>query len=277
MKFSTKLALGGALALASVSAFAQVSVPTAPYSGTFTSPTGGNGSAFLTLFSSNDQTPYSYEFNLGLNYSDLLPTNGMNAAGLTLTWNLTGLTVPGGVDTATLLWDVTAASTTGPITKVGSYNLLTTVDPAVAAATTNATTSGVLAQITSTTNNFITNLNATGTTNPHVSTSSADTTYANLNYGAGLNNLPYNAAAGVNTALNFFEFNSNRGTQAPATVAQYAGTWSLNLAADTLTYSVPGGGSNPPPVPLPAALWLLLSGLTGMGVLGRRKNAAVAA
>jgi hypothetical protein len=277
MKFSTKLVIGGALALASVSAFAQVSVPTGPYSGTLNSPTTGNGSAFLTLFSSSDATPYSYEFNLGLNYNDLLPTNGMNTAGLTLTWNLTGLTVPGGVDTANLLWDVTAFSTKGAINRAGSFNLLTTVDPTVDPSIVNATTSGALQGTATSTNNFITNLNASSSTNPHTTTNPSDPTYANGFYGAGLNNLPYNAAAGVGTALNFFELNSKAATTSIATVAQYAGTWSLNLAADTLTYSVPGGTTPPPPVPLPAALWLLVSGLTGMGVLGRRKNAAVAA
>jgi hypothetical protein len=33
-------------------------------------------------------------------------------------------------------------------------------------------------------------------------------------------------------------------------------------------------GDPPPPVPLPAAAWLLVSGLAAMGVLGRRKASA---
>jgi hypothetical protein len=272
MKLSTKLAIGGALALASVSAFAQVSVPTPPYSGTLTNSNTGNGSAILTLFSANDATPYSYEFNLGLNFNDLLPANGMNTAGTTLTWSLTGLTLPGGVSTSDLLFDVTAAAQTGSIIKAGSFSLLTTVDPSVALATVQGTTSGVLQAGTTNNSNFITNLNASSATNPKTTTTTSDPTYANANYNSQLNALPYNAAGSVNSALSFFELVSNKATTSIATVTQYAGTWSINLANDTLTYSVAGGGGNPPPVPLPAGLWLLLSGLTGMGVLGRRKN-----
>ena len=35
-----------------------------------------------------------------------------------------------------------------------------------------------------------------------------------------------------------------------------------------------GGGINPPPIPLPAAAWLLLSGIGGLGVMGWRKRRA---
>ena len=61
-------------------------------------------------------------------------------------------------------------------------------------------------------------------------------------------------------------------TTAIQTPVTFAGLFSINLATDTLTYTVPGSGTSP--VPLPAGVWLLLSGLAGMGVFGRRRNDA---
>jgi hypothetical protein len=273
MKLATKLVLGSALALAATHAFAQVAVPPgAPYNGAMA--TGANASAFLTLFSTNDLTPFSYEYNLGLKFNDLLASNGMNTPGLTLTWNISGLStaVPGTVAATDLAFDVTATSqgAGNPNTTAGVYRILTTVDPTVTAAAITAapTVSSDLAAVQSNSNTFITNLNATST-NPRTTTTVADPTYANANYGITLNQFGFNAGAGVSTALNFFQLTSGAGNNSAIGISQYAGTWTINLAAGTLTYSVAGGA----PVPLPAALWLLMSGLAGIGVVGRRKSA----
>lgn len=52
-------------------------------------------------------------------------------------------------------------------------------------------------------------------------------------------------------------------------VSSFAGKWSLDLANSALDYTVSSS-----PVPLPAPLLLLLSGLGAMGIVGRRKTAA---
>jgi hypothetical protein len=80
----------------------------------------------------------------------------------------------------------------------------------------------------------------------------------------------------IGNALGFYKLGRTSNTSVdPMSVVQYANvngpaTWLLN-SAGVLTFSSPGG--QPPVIPLPAAVWLLLSGLAGMGLIGRRKAA----
>jgi hypothetical protein len=57
----------------------------------------------------------------------------------------------------------------------------------------------------------------------------------------------------------------------PITQTKYAGVFNLD-GTGHLIYDVPGGQ----PVPLPAAVWMLLSGLAGFGVVSRRRTAEAA-
>ena len=84
------------------------------------------------------------------------------------------------------------------------------------------------------------------------------------------------AAGSVGTALGFYQVTGVAGgTNASANVTRFEnvsglGTWLLTTAGE-LTYTIAGATTV---VPLPAAVWLLLSGLAGFGAISRRRNAA---
>ena len=82
--------------------------------------------------------------------------------------------------------------------------------------------------------------------------------------------VPGVAGADVGSASNFFMVSSGGGGNAVSSRAFIFS--SLTLAADgTLSAAATGGGSE---VPVPAAVWLLGSGLAGLAGIGRRRKAA---
>jgi hypothetical protein len=99
-------------------------------------------------------------------------------------------------------------------------------------------------------------------------------------FGANLGGLASgnNAGAAVGGSLDFYQVTGTGSSLTKQTPVQFtnpstsaAAVWTLSATGD-LTYTVPGSG--PPPVPLPAAVWLFGSGLLGLAGIGRRKLVA---
>jgi hypothetical protein len=94
------------------------------------------------------------------------------------------------------------------------------------------------------------------------------------NQGGTLGLQGFNFSGVVGTALNFF--NTLKSGRTGVNNTEYAnstgnGFWFLSASGD-LSWNVPTGAVAP--VPVPAAVWLFMSGLAGLGAIGRRRVAA---
>jgi hypothetical protein len=119
-----------------------------------------------------------------------------------------------------------------------------------------------------------------GTLNPIVGNGASDIKYWNkLAPGGGPNQSvgvspDFNASSALGTPVSFYDATAtSEQTGSAASVVTYAGQWNLD-SSGVLTWTPSGGGS---PVPLPPAVWMLLSGLVGMAALGRRRDGNFAA
>jgi hypothetical protein len=81
----------------------------------------------------------------------------------------------------------------------------------------------------------------------------------------------FNASGALGTNLNYYyalNAGADDSAQDAPTVTQFAGVWNLS-SSGTLTWTPNQTG---PTTPLPAAVWMFLSGLLGLGTVSRRKS-----
>jgi hypothetical protein len=276
--FIKALAATAVLAMGSVGAMAQT-VPTQPAPGPIPSPGSGDGGLVVVIWDA--VRGVSLTQYLGLSLSQILPTGtNMEQAGFSLDFGVLGnyASIFGASAQSNIQWMVVAADSTG--STFSGRNIATTS----ALGSTYTTTSNARTRdAASAVRNFLENTNGCALQTPCIATANDQGTYAGgTNMGSNLGSQLLQSSAGtVGQALGFYLLttinNLSVGPTAVAVVDVYQSTagafaqWLLGTDG-RLVYSVAGDTV----VPLPAAVWLLLSGLLGVGTIGRRRAVAAA-
>jgi hypothetical protein len=221
-------------------------------------------------------TSKSYVVDLGTAWASLHDTTTFQSSGgFTTSWTLdTSATqlstdLGGSADN----FSVFAESYVSPNTFMFGLNGSTA--PTI---TTTQLTSNVMASA----RNYLIN-NMTGTTTSLVGSGTTYWASCSSPINPGCNGGSYNLTAMNNLgsatpgtgSLNFYKYVADARTRNPAHgsfVGNSAGAGVFTLNGNVLTYTLAAASQ----VPLPAAGWLLISGLLGLGAVGRRRDAAVA-
>jgi hypothetical protein len=277
-----------AMGLASAAANAQLGTP-----GYGTTP-ATNGTLILYLFSptaTGSTTPnYGEQVSLTYTYSQLTPgtaggpltpngsttpfavaANPTGAAGSVLQLNFG--TVPN--------FSTFTGTGAGPLdyfvaANIGAANTGFAITSNTALTSSNLTNSGVGLVSTDLGTTPWNTASTTGNTGVDTSGTAAYNPLASAVNGGNMNSI--NFAGAVNTALSFWNaFLTTSGRTSTETINQYANTtgngfWFLSSSGD-LTWNIPMAAST---VPLPAAFWLLGSGLAGLGAISRRRRLVAA-
>lgn len=286
-----KLSVAGALALGYATAHAQIALPS-------------TGSSDLVLFAeiinSSGSVVASYAGDTGVSINSVLPTASLAASGATVpTGGFTNISLgtinvgPNANMTAFLAQDATGDSVEWAI-EGGQYTNTTTFGTVGSAKFVTTAPAGESTIASHEVGTFVKwdNLNGTLTT-----------VNSNIAAAGGTNSVQGSAAATAGvwdstasgaTVANWY---SNGPVTFPGTVANELGSsqtlygvtgdgsnstigklqvyslGSLELTANGTLENTPGSTTPPPPVPVPAALWLFGSGLLGLAGVGRRKAA----
>jgi hypothetical protein len=281
---TTKLAVSAALLSAAAVSHAQLVVPTPPSlfptDGSM-APGTGNGALLIQAF--DPITGKSLTEYTGLNFQGF-QNSAVSATGGTFDFGTLG---------GSSLWNATFGGDTNAIDFVvvsasnvaGSLASVMTTQKIAPTSLRNSIVANGAAKFGTTigtiTSGFpSTPLQGVGV-NPAQTLSTTDNGWGQVQaLGLNLGGTFANIAGTVGGAgVQFFEYTQSSTTATQLSVitkygnAAGADTWSVSASGD-VTFSVPGSAA---PVPLPAAIWLLGSGLLGFAGIGRRRAAAALA
>lgn len=271
MKFSLKQIIAGSLLAAAASS------PAFAFDDAAVAADLGNGSLIVAAFDAD--AGKSVVMDLGLNYLDFLNsstsrdgragTDVTSDLGNSFSWTL-DLSVFGG-NLTNVQWNVFAADAYG--NAASTQALVTSALGLTTVPGTNGNVAGAIGS--SAYGNIVAQCNGAGTPTVCVGTDALSSTFfGGGTWGANMQYLTSGVSGSLDTALGFYALNRSSAVAGgtPATVA-YANSlgvqaeWKLG-ANGALTYT------SAPAVPLPAGIWLMMSGLGALGAVARRRKAA---